>query len=88
MIINQTLIHTAIDLAKELFSQQTREDLAAIVAHAGDAYDEGKLIAEIAVKLVLRLGRVSTDPVLSRSASPVDELVAKIYTAYLDRYGA
>lgn len=84
-MINSTLIQTAIAMAQEIFSQQTAEELQNMKAHFGKAYDEGKILAEIAVKLVLRVGGV--DMQASRDLSPITALVFDAEHAYRERYG-
>lgn len=87
MLINSTLLTTAINTAQEIFSQQTADDLDILKTHFGKAYDESKLIAEIAVKLILRIGKVAmvTD---ARQLSPVDALVFDAEQLYQQRFGA
>lgn len=87
MTINNTLLQTAISTATEIFSAQTANDLQIIKDHLGSAYDESKIVAEIAVKLILRIGNVAffTD---GRALSPVDALVFDAEQTYRERYGA
>lgn len=87
MPINNTLLTTAINVANEIFSQQTAEEVAVIKDHFGKAFNESKIIAEIAVKIVLRLGKVKHSQDM-RSLSPVDDLVLRAYDAYKERFGA
>lgn len=86
MQINNSLLTSAINVAQELFSQQTIEDLEIIKAHFGQAFNESKIIAEIAVKLILRLGKVTYTQDM-RTLSPVDDLVMQAYDTYSERFG-
>lgn len=87
MTINYTLIQAAITTAKEIFSQQTTDDLNIMKNHFGKAFDESRIIAEIAVKLILRLGKIQTTTDL-RQVSPVDALVFDAEERYRARFGA
>ncbi len=73
MIDNRTL-HAAITAAQEIFSQQTADDLHVITEHLGKAYNESTIVAEIAVKLILRVAKIRTEGD-ARLISPVDALV-------------
>lgn len=64
-----------VHVAKEVFDEQTGEELAAIKNHFGKAYDEAKIIAEIAVKMALRIAGIGEED--TRSISPVDDLVSR-----------
>lgn len=86
MQINNTLLTTAITIAKEIFSQQTAEDLTVMKNHFGKAFDESKIVAEIAVKIILRLGNVKHSQDI-RALSPVDGLVSQAYETYTQRFG-
>lgn len=87
MQINNTVLTTAINVANEIFSQQTAEDVAVIKDHFGKAFNESKVIAEIAVKIILRLGNVKYSQDM-RSLSPVDDLAFRAYDVYTERFGA
>ena len=87
MTINYTLMKTAIDTAKEILSQQTADDLRLLTDHFGKAYDESKIVAEIAVKLILRIGKIPTSTDI-RQLTPVDGLVFQAETLYSERFGA
>lgn len=88
MLINQTLLTTAIHVAKQVFAQQTSAELATLKAHRGKTFDESTLVAEIAVKLILRLGGIPTRLADLRVFSPVDALVAQAEQAYRQTYSA
>ncbi len=87
MTINYTLMQAAIDTAKDIFSQQTLDELQIMQEHFGKAFDESKIVAEIAVKLILRLGHIKTSMDI-RQITPVDGLVHLAEEAYTARYGA
>jgi hypothetical protein len=87
MRLNQTIITTAIAVAQELFSHQTAEDVQRLKDHFGHAYNEAKIVAEIAVKLALRIGKLPLDTDL-RSLSPIDPLVQQAESVYRQRCGA
>lgn len=86
MTINAKLITTAVDIVQELFSDDTGEDLQTIKTHFGLAYNEGKVVAETAVKLVLRLADIQTASNNVRDLSPVDVLVNRAEDRYRSRY--
>lgn len=85
MLINNTLLTTALDLAQEIFSSQTTDELQELQDHFGKAYHEGKIMAEIAVKLILRIGGIPMQA--SRDLSPVTPLVFDAEKLYRERYG-
>jgi len=87
MQINNTLLTTAINVANEIFSHQTAEELAVIKEHFGKAFHDSKVIAEIAVKIILRLGNVKYSQDM-RSLTPVDDLAFRAYDVYKERFGA
>jgi hypothetical protein len=74
MKLNSNSIHATITLVKALLSQETSAEVQALHAHFGAAYDEIEVVAEIVVKLLLRLGRVTLETD-ARSLTPVDVLV-------------
>jgi hypothetical protein len=86
MKINQALITSAIAVAHEVFSQQTAADVQRLKDHFGQAYNETKLVAEIAVKLALRLGKIPVEGDL-RAISPVIQLEQEAECLYLERFG-
>ncbi len=69
------MITTAIAVANEIFSEQTVEELDTLKAHFGQAYNEMNLIAELAVKLILRIGGVSVTG--SRKITPITNLLGR-----------
>jgi len=85
MKLTGDLITSAIRAANDIFSQQTVDDLAIIKQHCGAAYNEAAIVAEIAVKLVLRVAglKVSQD---ARAVSPIDALVYDALERYEARY--
>lgn len=86
MTINYTMIKTAVKVAGEIFCNQTAEDLQTLREHFGKAYNEVNIIAEIAVKLVLRIGNVPTVNE-TRELSPVDVMVIEAQKEYAARFG-
>lgn len=67
MIKNVTYI---VNIAKHVFDTQTIEEFSAIRAHFGNAYNEGKLIAFIAVKMLVRMAGLEEEP--TRSLEAID----------------
>lgn len=86
MTITNTIIRMAIDTAKEIFSQQTADELKILQEHFGKAYDESKIVAEITAKLILRIGKIQTAFDV-RHMSPVDDLVVAAEDVYAERFG-
>lgn len=62
------------EIAAQLFSEQTGQDVQAIKTHFGAAYSEAKTIALIAVGMLCRIAGIDT---MSRKASPLDALIAE-----------
>lgn len=85
MTINTQLITTAIAVVQELFTDPTGADIKNLREHFGAAYNEGKIMAEIAVKLVLRLASITTSADM-RALSPVDVLVTHAEDRYRSQY--
>jgi hypothetical protein len=65
-----------VNVARAVFAQQTGEELQQIKNHFGKAYDEAKIVALIAVKMVARIAGLKQDP-STRSLSPVDDLTTR-----------
>jgi hypothetical protein len=84
-MINTTLINSALDVAQEVFSKQTGDELQELKDHFGRAYNEGKIMAEIAVKLILRIGGIKMQ--VSRDITPITPLVFDAEKLYRERYG-
>lgn len=83
MTINDKKIQLISNIAVELVRQQTAVDVQALRDHAGKMYDEGKLAAEIAVKLIIRLLGIKEE---SRSISMVEILVDQAEKTYKENY--
>ena len=64
-----------VNVAKAVFDQQTGEELADIKAHFGQAYNEAKIVATIAVKMLARVAGLKEEPEISRGLNMVDKLV-------------
>lgn len=64
-----------VNVAKAIFDQQTGEELADIKAHFGNAYDEAKIVALVAVKMLARIAGLQEEPAATRGMTPVDRLV-------------
>jgi hypothetical protein len=84
MNLTPTMLTTALDVAQEIFNQQTGDELQKLKDHFGKAYNEGKIMAEIAVKLILRIGGVPMQA--SRDFSPLTPLVFDAEKTYRERY--
>ena len=61
-----------VEIAQQLFSEQTGAELQAIKDHFGTAYSEAKSIALIAVGMLCRIAGIAST---SRSQSPLDALI-------------
>lgn len=83
MQINNHKIDVIAKIASEIVKEQTVEELKDLTDHAGKMYDEGKLAAEIAVKLFLRVAGIELE---TRAISPVDDLVSLAETEYRANY--
>jgi hypothetical protein len=68
-----------VNIAKEVFSEQTVEEVQQLQEHFDKAYDEAKVVAMIAVTMVARIAHLSQDSHLNttRALDPLDLLVAK-----------
>lgn len=62
-----------VDIAAQLFSEQTEQELQAIKAHFGAAYSEAKTVALITAGMICRITGIDT---MTRHASPLDPLIA------------
>ena len=70
-----------VNVAKAIFDQQTGEELADIKAHFGQAYNEAKLVALVAVKMLARIAGLREEPGTSRGLNLVDRLVDQAMTS-------
>lgn len=70
-----------VNVAKAVFDQQTGEELADIKAHFGQAYNEAKIVALVAVKMLARIAGLREKPVTSRGLNLVDRLVDQAMTS-------
>lgn len=87
MTINTNTISTAIRVAKEIFSQQTADELTTLKDHFGAAYNEVDAIAMIVGNLVLRIAGVERT-IDARTISPLDVLSEHAARVYTERFGA
>ena len=63
-----------VNVAKAVFDQQTGEELAEIKKHFGAAYNEAKIVALVAVKLLARIAGLKEES-QTRTITPMDRLV-------------
>ena len=70
-------------IAAQIVSQQTVDDLLALSVQASAMFASGKLAAEIAVKLILRLTGIEAE---TRSIGMIDDLVDQAETIYRENY--
>ena len=70
-----------VNVAKAIFDQQTGEELADIKAHFGQAYNEAKIVALVAVKMLTRIAGLREEPGTSRGLNLVDRLVDQAMTS-------
>ena len=70
-------------IAAQIVSQQTADELLALSVQASTMYAAGKLAAEIAVKLILRLTGIAAE---TRSIAMIDDLVDQAETIYRENY--
>ena len=61
-------------VAKAIFDQQTGDELAEIKKHFGAAYNEAKIVALVAVKLLARIAGLKEES-QTRTITPMDRLV-------------
>jgi hypothetical protein len=66
-----------VNVAKAVFDRQTGEELAQLKTHFGEAYQEAKIVALIAVRMVARIAGLQEEPADTRHVSPVDTLVKR-----------
>lgn len=64
-----------VNVAKAIFDQQTGEELDEIKTHFGAAYNEAKIVAMVAVKMLARIAGLREEPDTSRGFNLVDRLV-------------
>ena len=64
-----------VNVAKAIFDQQTGDELAEIKKHFGAAYNEAKIVALVAVKLLARIAGLKEEESQSRTITPMDRLV-------------
>ena len=64
-----------VNVAKAMFDQQTGEELAEIKAHFGQAFNEAKIVATIAVKMLARIAELNEEPDITRDVTLIDRLV-------------
>lgn len=84
MTLNNTTIKNILAVSKEIFSQQTRADLATIKQHFGDAYNELDAIASIAVEIGLRL--YSAGDFSTRAITPLSLMSKEGERLYRERF--
>lgn len=70
-----------VNVAKAVFDQQTGEELADLKAHFGKAYDEAKLVAMIAVKMLARIAGLREEPGTSRGVNLIERFVDQAMTS-------
>ena len=63
-----------VNVAKAVFDQQTGDELAEIKKHFGAAYNEAKIVALVAVKLLARIAGLKEES-QTRTITPMDRLV-------------
>lgn len=63
-----------VNVAKAIFDQQTGDELAEIKKHFGAAYNEAKIVALVAVKLLARIAGLKEES-QTRTITPMDRLV-------------
>ena len=62
-------------VAKAIFDRQTGEELAEIKKHFGGAYNEAKIVAMVAVKMLSRIAGLKEEESQSRGLNAIDRLV-------------
>jgi hypothetical protein len=82
-MINSTLINSALDVAQEVFSSRTGDELQGLKEHFGKAYSEIRIVSEIAIKLIMRL---TYNIQVSRELTPITLLVLEAEHTYRTRY--
>ena len=70
-----------VNVAKAIFDQQTGEELADIKAHFGQAYNEAKIVALVAVKMLARIAGLREEPGTSRGVNLIERLVDQAMTS-------
>lgn len=70
-----------VNVAKAVFDQQTGEELADIKAHFGQAYNEAKIVALVAVKMLARIAGLREEPGTSRGVNLIERLVDQAMTS-------
>ena len=63
-----------VNVAKAIFDKQTGDELAEIKKHFGAAYNEAKIVALVAVKLLARIAGLKEES-QTRTITPMDRLV-------------
>ena len=70
-----------VNVAKAVFDRQTGEELADIKAHFGQAYNEAKIVALVAVKMLARIAGLREEPGTSRGVNLIERLVDQAMTS-------
>ena len=70
-----------VNVAKAIFDQQTGKELADIKAHFGQAYNEAKIVALVAVKMLARIAGLREEPGTSRGVNLIERLVDQAITS-------
>lgn len=74
-MINLDIIKKIINIALQIESQQTTDEISEIEIGLGEAYNSVKVAATIAVNLALRIA--GAQPVPTREISPLTTLIKK-----------
>ena len=76
-----------VNIAKAVFDQQTGEELADIKAHFGKAYDETKIVAMVAVKMLARIAGLKEELTTTRGLNMIETLVNRAMSSNKDIIG-
>ena len=74
MIMTVYDVEYYVNVAKAIFDKQTGDELAEIKKHFGGAYNEAKIVAMVAVKLLARIAGLKEES-QTRTITPMDRLV-------------
>ena len=75
MIMTVYDVEYYVNVAKAIFDKQTGDELAEIKKHFGTAYNEAKIVALVAVKLLARIAGLKEEESQTRTITPMDRLV-------------
>lgn len=84
MTLNSTTITNILKITKEIFSQQTAEDMQRLKEHFGEAYNRVDIMVSLAVEIGLRL--YSAGDFSTRAITPLSLMSKEGERLYRERF--